>query len=188
MAIFDMVLWCKMTDGTSENRMSGFVAIVVAILVFGIAESDGRLCNRLLKYSHYMQFIIYTRRVDNMNITTIFYFMLEVLHIHTYTRTHTLTEHRPKSLPDKLNWALATEAVADYYVDAENNIVDDVINQFSWTYIHSLSLTTGKMIPELGTKNACGKYEISSWIEIFKYLPLVILTKQYTHRWLFQFY
>lgn len=92
MVIFDMVLWCKMTDGTSENRMSGFVAIVVAILVFGIAESNGRLCNRLLKYSHYMQFIIYTRRVDNMNITTIFYFMLEVLHIHTYTRTHTLAE------------------------------------------------------------------------------------------------
>lgn len=32
-----------------------------------------------------------------------------------------------------LRRAVATEAVADYDVGAENNIVDDVINQFSWT-------------------------------------------------------
>lgn len=59
-----------------------------------------------------------------MNITTIFYIMLEVLHCRRYRTTKAINHAT-------MNDTVATEAIADYYVGVENNIVDDVINQFS---------------------------------------------------------
>lgn len=80
-AIFDMVVWNEMTDGTSENRMNGtllYCVILVVVHSFCTGELNGRLCNRLLKYSHYTQFIIYMRwQYEYYN--NIFYIMLEVL-------------------------------------------------------------------------------------------------------------
>lgn len=57
--------------------------------------------------------------------------MLEVLHTHK--------PHNVRSI--HAGSTVATKAVADYDVGAENNIVDDVINQFPWILIHSHSLS-----------------------------------------------
>lgn len=84
--------------------------------------------------------------------------------------------------------------------DAENNIVDDVINQFPWTHIHFHShwysysplLISSIYVALKHTKSvrknmASGKYAISSWIKIFKYLPPHhnLKPNNTTHRWLF---